>query len=51
MKNLEKFGEYKFRQAKQSGASTKEAKKKVSLMWNQIWFHNAAIALKINKAT
>ena len=49
-KNLENFGKYKFRQAIKNGASFSEARKKVALMWNQIWFHNAAIALKINKA-
>lgn len=45
--NLENFGKYKIRQAIASGASMPEAKKKVAIMWNQIWFSNAAIALKL----
>ena len=44
---LQNFDGYKFRQAIEAGASMKEARRKVSLMWNQIWFHNAAIALKL----
>lgn len=49
MNKIKNFGKYKLNQAIESGDSMREAKKKVAQMWNQIWFRNAAIALKLNK--
>ena len=48
-KNLTNFGKYKFRQAIKSGASPETAKKTISMMWNQIWFRNSAVTLKLPK--
>ena len=49
MDKIKNFNTYKISQAIEAGASMTEARKKVSQMWNQIWFHNSTIVLSLKK--